>query len=106
MIRNAISEPCDGTIGTESCLAFLKARLGALGMTRKILSRTTGISYFRIQSICGGYGNPGNASKRLIEVAVGMPIWSTQEEFRALTQFLTHASPAITAEKSNQKTEK
>lgn len=78
---------------SESCeasayLSLLKARLAAVGMTRRSLSRATGISYFRIQAICGGSSTPGKASKRLIEIAVAMPIWSTPEQFSELTRLL------------------
>ncbi len=88
MPRLSKSQACDASSKATS-LPLLKARMAAIGMTRKSLSRATGISYFRIQAICGGSGpRPGNASKKLIEIAVALPIWSSPEEYRALTQRL------------------
>jgi hypothetical protein len=72
---------------TRLKLHALKARMAAIGITRQEICRRTGLSSAVVHNTCGGYGDEaGPISKRLIEVCVGMPVWSTPEEFHALTQ--------------------
>lgn len=78
----AINDP-----DTRLKLYALRARMAMRGITRRELCRRTGLSQSVIYNTCGGYASQaGPVAKRLIEVAVGMPVWSTPEEFFAMTQ--------------------
>lgn len=63
----------------------LNVRLAELDMTRRELARLSGLKYARIQQICSGHVRTGVATQKLIELSLGVPIWSTREEFEALT---------------------
>jgi len=78
----------------------------ALGITRRELCRRTGLSRSVVNNVCSGFANPGNGAKRLIEVAIGAPIWSTPDDFNALTQIVNrHAQqfPQITQTEKSKK---
>lgn len=70
---------------------LIRARMIHLGMTRKELSRVTGLSMTVIHGALGGFASPGNGARRLIEIAIGSPFWSTPEEFNSLTKYLSRS---------------
>ncbi|MFZ4777047.1 MAG: hypothetical protein ACOYM3_16885 [Terrimicrobiaceae bacterium] len=90
----------------ESLRRSLCARMVAVGMSRKELASVTGLSMSVIHGALAGFRNPGNAARRLIEVAIGIPVWSAPEEFNSLTQLLNRHPQQFLQTTQQIKTEK
>lgn len=83
----------------DSARRTIKARMDIVGLSRTELAAMLGISMSYMARIIAGHVREAVQIRKNIEVALGIPIWSTAADFQALTRVLRSQ---ITTEKPNQ----
>lgn len=105
LMGNIFTDKVTGELMRVSARRAITVRMHCLGISRRDLAVTLGISVSYLHRVIAGFGSVSTQTRKLIEVALDTPIWSTPEEFHALTRVIRRQFAQIPQTDQNQKTQ-
>jgi transcriptional regulator with XRE-family HTH domain len=79
----------DNAAARAAARRAINLQMATLGISRKELAARLEITVGYLSRIICGTGSNSVQARKLIEIALGIPIWSAPEVFNSLTQFLS-----------------